>query len=59
MFADSFSVVSIYCVAWGSDASFLYSTSDPHGVVVPCDSIAFLYVLVFIKREAQLSKMTA
>jgi len=42
MFADSLRLVSIHCIAQGLGASFL------HHVVVPCDSTAFLLVLVTI-----------
>jgi len=42
MFADSFSVVSIHCVARGLGASFLYKCL--HRAVVPCDSTAFLFL---------------
>jgi len=45
MFADSFSVLSVQCVARGLAASFLYKTSVPHRAVVPCDSTAFLFII--------------
>jgi len=41
MFADSFSVLSIHCVARGLDATFLYKCSASRAVF-PCDSTAFL-----------------
>jgi len=43
MFADSFSVVSIHCIAGGLAASFLYKCPTPHCTVVACDSTAFLF----------------
>jgi len=42
MFADSFRLVSIHCVARGLGASFLNSVS--HRAVVLCDSTAFFLV---------------
>ena len=46
MFADSFSVVSIQCVAWGLGQAFC--TSAPHRAVFPCDSMAFLLWLALV-----------
>ena len=42
MFADSFSVLSIHCIAQKLDASFL-ATSALHRAVVPCNSTAILF----------------
>jgi len=44
MFADTFSAVSIHCVARGLGSSFLYNLCPaPHRAVVAYDSTAFLF----------------
>jgi len=44
IFADSFSVLSIHCIARGLAASFLYKCPASRRAVVPCGSTAFLYL---------------
>jgi len=44
MFANSFSVLFIHCIAQGLGASF--RTSALHHTVVPCNSMAFLLALL-------------
>jgi len=46
MFADSFSVLSIHCVARGLGVSFLYKCL--HRVAVQCDSTPFLLNKLFL-----------
>jgi len=48
MFVDSFSVLSIHCVARGLGASFLYK-SALHRAVFSSDSTAFLFNKVVIQ----------
>jgi len=60
MFADSFSVVSIHCVAHGLGASFLYkcpvshgSSLRQHGLLVLTSSVIDLYRSVDKTDERQ------
>jgi len=51
LFADSFSVLSIHCVARCLGASFLYKCPASRGGLVPCDSTALLLFLLHATRR--------
>jgi len=51
MFVDSFSVLSIHCVVQGLGQAFC--TSALHRMLVPCDSMAFLFSLTVSNQSDQ------